>query len=60
MAKYVQKTECPKCGSDLLTTEYDKITDVLRRKCSNCSAEFNVTLREILNNTKEVWEERDM
>lgn len=36
MERYVEHMICPKCGSSLVTTDYDKEKDVMVRDCSNC------------------------
>lgn len=33
---YTKDFDCPKCGSDLVTTDYDKELDLMKRHCSNC------------------------
>ena len=40
MDKYNKETKCPKCGSDLVLTEHNIISDTMIRRCSNCSFTF--------------------
>ena len=39
MDKYNKDTKCPKCSSDLITTEYS-FAELMIRRCSNCSFTF--------------------
>lgn len=36
LKRYEEHWKCPKCGSDLVTSDYRDMIDLIRRKCSNC------------------------
>lgn len=40
MERYDERTKCPKCGCIHLTSEWDKDSYTIQRKCTNCSYSF--------------------
>lgn len=36
MTKYDEKSKCSKCGSGLISTQYDGNRDELKRTCQRC------------------------